>query len=206
MSIDRLVFDVTHGEQLEKLLEQHLALPFYGCFACRNNYRHQFKIVEENTAENTPDNLPVVAAASLGKFECQQTRISLGLPPALLVCPDMIALVHIDRPVPFINMTAQQIPDCIGIQNGKIAADHLAESAKGGAYEAQAKKTAEGMRKQYSGSMMSDPKIVARAISRAANTRRPKARYLIGFGAKPLVFLHTLLPARWFDWFMMHAS
>ncbi len=89
---------------------------------------------------------------------------------------------------------------------GFIAADHLAESAKGGAYEAQAKKTAEGMRKQYSGSMMSDPKIVARAISRAANTRRPKARYLIGFGAKPLVFLHTLLPARWFDWFMMHAS
>ncbi|MGP1591905.1 MAG: retinol dehydrogenase [Prevotella multiformis] len=118
----------------------------------------------------------------------------------------MIALVHIDRPVPFINMAARQTPDRIGIQNSKIAADHLAESAKGDAYEAQAKKTAEGMRKQYSGSMMSDPKIVARAISRAANTRRPKARYLIGFGAKPLVFLHTLLPARWFDWFMMHAS
>ena len=89
---------------------------------------------------------------------------------------------------------------------GFIAADHLAESAKGGAYEAQAAKTAEGMRKQYSGKMMSDPSVIARAISRATNARRPKTRYLIGFGAKPIVLLHTILPTRWFDWMMMHAS
>ena len=89
---------------------------------------------------------------------------------------------------------------------GFIAADHLAESAKGGAYEAQAAKTAEGMRRQYSGKMMSDPSVIARAISRATNARRPKTRYLIGFGAKPIVLLHTILPTRWFDWMMMHAS
>lgn len=89
---------------------------------------------------------------------------------------------------------------------GFIAADHLEESAKGGAYEEQAKKTAEGMRKQYSGNMMSDPKVIAKAISRATNARCPKTRYLIGMGAKPLVFLHTILPARCFDWIMMHAS
>ena len=89
---------------------------------------------------------------------------------------------------------------------GFIAADHLAESAKGGAYEAQAVKTAEGMRRQYSGKMMSDPSVIARAISRATNARRPKTRYLIGFGAKPIVLLHTILPMRWFDWMMMHAS
>ena len=68
---------------------------------------------------------------------------------------------------------------------GGIAADHLEESSKGGAYEEQAKK---------------------KAISRATNARRPKARYLIGFGAKPLIFLHTILPTRWFDYMMMHAS
>lgn len=89
---------------------------------------------------------------------------------------------------------------------GFIAADHLEESAKGGAYEEQARKTAEGIRKQYSGSMMSDPKIIAKAISRAVNSRRPKTRYLIGLGAKPIVFLHSILPTRWFDWVMMHAS
>lgn len=50
------------------------------------------------------------------------------------------------------------------------------------------------MRSQYSGNMMSDPKIISRAISKAVNSRRPRPRYLIGMGAKPLVFLHTILP------------
>lgn len=89
---------------------------------------------------------------------------------------------------------------------GFIAADKLAESAKGGAYEKQANKAAEGMRKQYSGNMMSNPKIISRAISKAVNSRRPKTRYLIGFGAKPLVFLHTILPTRLFDVIMKNAS
>lgn len=89
---------------------------------------------------------------------------------------------------------------------GFIAADHLANSAKGGAYEKAALKASEGMKKQYSGNMMSDPKIISNAISKAVNSRRPKTRYLIGFGAKALVFLHTILPARVFDWMMMRAS
>lgn len=89
---------------------------------------------------------------------------------------------------------------------GYIAADHLAQSAKGGAYEAQANKTAEGMRKQYSGNMMSSPKVISKAIGHAVNARRPKTRYLVGLGAKPLVLLHTLLPARCFDYIMKHVS
>lgn len=89
---------------------------------------------------------------------------------------------------------------------GHIAADHLAQSAKGGAYEQIAEKTAEGMHRQYSGNMMSDPKVVVRAISKAVNARRPRPRYLIGMGAKPLVFMHTILPTRCFDWIMTHAS
>ncbi|GHV97557.1 oxidoreductase [Lactobacillus nasalidis] len=89
---------------------------------------------------------------------------------------------------------------------GHIAADHLAESAKGGAYEETANRVSAGMHKQYSGNMMSDPKVVTRAISRAVNARRPRPRYLIGFGAKPLVFAHTVLPTRMFDFIMTHAS
>lgn len=89
---------------------------------------------------------------------------------------------------------------------GFIAADHLEGSARGGAYEEQASKTAEGMRKQYSSKMLSEPKIIAKAISKATNSKNPKSRYLIGFGAKPIVFFHTILPTRWFDWMMMHAS
>lgn len=88
---------------------------------------------------------------------------------------------------------------------GHIAADHLAESAKGGAYEETANKVAVGMHKQYSGNMMSKPKVVTRAISKAVNARRPRPRYLIGFGAKPLVFAHAILPTRAFDFIMTHA-
>ena len=89
---------------------------------------------------------------------------------------------------------------------GFIAADHLIESAKGGAYEKQATKTALGMRKQYEGNMMSKPIVIAKAISRAVNSRRPKTRYTVGFMAKPLVWLHTWLPTRWFDMIMKNAS
>lgn len=89
---------------------------------------------------------------------------------------------------------------------GFIAADHLAESAKGGAYEQYAEKTAAGMRKQYGSNLMSNPKIIANTMSKAVNARRPRTRYLIGMGAKPLVFLHTVLPTRVFDWVMMRAS
>ena len=89
---------------------------------------------------------------------------------------------------------------------GFIAADKLAESAKGGAYEVVATKAAEGMRKQYSGNMMSNPKVISNAISKAVNSHRPKTRYLVGMGAKPLVFLHAILPDRWFDALMKRAS
>ena len=89
---------------------------------------------------------------------------------------------------------------------GIIAADKLANSAKGGAYEKEASKTAEGMKKQYSGNMLSNPIVITKAISKAVNSNRPKARYLIGFMGKPLVFLHTILPARVFDKIMKSAS
>ena len=88
-----------------------------------------------------------------------------------------------------------------GIQTnwGLIAADHLAESSKGTSYEAEGLREAETMRKAYSMRLLSKPAVVARAISRAVNSRRPRARYRIGFGAGTLVFLHTILPARWWD-------
>lgn len=97
-------------------------------------------------------------------------------------------------------------PGGIKTEWGIIAADKLANSAKSGAYEKEALKTAEGMKKQYSGNMLSNPIVITKAISKAVNSHRPKARYLIGFMAKPLVFLHTILPTRIFDKIMKSAS
>lgn len=83
---------------------------------------------------------------------------------------------------------------------GLIAVDHLEESSRNGVYAAQAQRVAANMRKLYSpSSNLSEPKVISRTILRALEARRPKTRYLVGFGAKPSVFLHTVLPDRLFD-------
>ena len=87
---------------------------------------------------------------------------------------------------------------------GIIAAKHLAESSKGTAYEKEALNEAALMHKGYSGNYLSKPRVVTRAISRAVNSRCPRARYRIGTGSSLLVFMHTVLPTRWWD-AMMHG-
>ena len=83
---------------------------------------------------------------------------------------------------------------------GFIAADHLEESSRNGVYAAQAQRVAANMRRLYSpSSNLSEPEVISRTILRALEARRPKTRYLVGFGAKPSVFLHTVLPDRLFD-------
>lgn len=85
---------------------------------------------------------------------------------------------------------------------GLIAASHLAESSTGTPYEKDALSEAQLLNKAYSGKFLSDPKVVTRAISRAVNSSRPRTRYRIGRFAHMGVFLHNILPARWWDTMM----
>jgi NAD(P)-dependent dehydrogenase (short-subunit alcohol dehydrogenase family) len=89
---------------------------------------------------------------------------------------------------------------------GIIAADHLAESSKGTPYEKEGLQESKTMRKAYSIRLLSKPSVVTRAISRAVNSRRPRTRYRIGFGAGTLVFFHSLLPDRWWDALMRQGG
>ena len=82
---------------------------------------------------------------------------------------------------------------------GLIAADHLAESSKGTVYEQSAANEANLLRFTYSSKWLSSPSVVAKAISKGVNRKHPRARYRIGMGAHTLVFLHWLLPTRWWD-------
>lgn len=82
---------------------------------------------------------------------------------------------------------------------GTIAAENLKKASQGGPYASAANKAAEGMKKMYTGNMLSDPKIIAKAIVKGATTKKPRTRYLIGFGAKPSVFLRRILSDRLFD-------
>lgn len=85
---------------------------------------------------------------------------------------------------------------------GIIAADHLHKSSQGTVYEQEADRTAKMMKAEYTSKMLSNPKVIAKAINKAVNSNHPKTRYLVGFGAKPLVFMHAVMPTKAFDWLM----
>lgn len=87
---------------------------------------------------------------------------------------------------------------------GIIAADHLKTTSQSTPYHKEAVKFADGLEKAYKSNILSSPNTVAKAMLKAVESRRPKARYLCGFGARTLVALHTVLPARQFDWIMMN--
>lgn len=82
---------------------------------------------------------------------------------------------------------------------GNIAADKLEASSAGTPYEERALRMAGNMRWGYGSSLLSPPKRVTASIVKAVNARRPKSRYRPGRGADTFVFLHTVLPARWWD-------
>lgn len=83
-----------------------------------------------------------------------------------------------------------------------IAADHLEESSQNGAYREAAQQTAQTIRNLYASNAVSSPGVVVNAIVKAVGSPHPKPRYLIGSGAKPLAFLHAVLPTRVFDRFI----
>lgn len=86
---------------------------------------------------------------------------------------------------------------------GIIAADHLAKSSKGTPYERDALREAAAFRWIYGDvNLLSKPSVVTRAMLRAVNSRRPRARYRIGMASGTIVFFHGLLPARWWDGIM----
>lgn len=87
----------------------------------------------------------------------------------------------------------------------KIAMEHLKQTSKGGAYEKMAEKAANGMLKLGNSKVMSNPRKIAKVIVNAINSKKPKTRYVVGFGGKSLIFLHSILPTRWYDWIVKNA-
>lgn len=82
---------------------------------------------------------------------------------------------------------------------GIIAANNLIKNSANSAYASAANHTAEGMIKNYTGNRLSDPKVISQTICRAVTAKRPKTRYLVGFMAKPMVFIKNFLGDRAFD-------
>lgn len=90
-------------------------------------------------------------------------------------------------------------PGAIRTDWGIIAAEHLAESSRGTVYEEASMNEAKIMKYGYSSKLLSPPSVIAKAICKGVNRRHPKARYRTGRGSHSMVFLHWMLPARWWD-------
>ncbi|ANY65633.1 short-chain dehydrogenase/reductase [Paenibacillus sp. BIHB 4019] len=90
-------------------------------------------------------------------------------------------------------------PGGIATDWGVIAAENLRIASAKGAYMEAANKSADNMVKTYSGSSLTKPEVIARCIGKAATVKKPKTRYLVGFGAKPMVFIKTVFGDRVFD-------
>lgn len=89
---------------------------------------------------------------------------------------------------------------------GIIAAENLKKTSASGAYAEMANKATDGMIKNYGGNMLSKPELIAKTIRKAVTKRRPRTRYLIGFGAKPMVWTHKIFGDRVFDWGIKNFS
>ena len=90
-------------------------------------------------------------------------------------------------------------PGGIATEWGEIAANHLESTPGTGAYQAQAAAVAKSLRSEAYTKRNSPPSVVADAVAKAVTARRPKTRYAVGFGAKPLIAARGLLPDRLFD-------
>ena len=81
-------------------------------------------------------------------------------------------------------------PGGVATEWGGIAADHLRASLKGSAYREKGTLVADVLANTKGAS----PDVIARVVSRALNTARPRRRYAAPFDAKALIFLRWLLP------------
>ena len=97
-------------------------------------------------------------------------------------------------------------PGAIKTEWGIIAAKHLKESSAGTPYEAVDTRWANNMHWFYHTNMLSSPAVITKAISRAVNSRHPKARYCRGRFSFVGRVAHALMPSRWWDAMMRQGG
>lgn len=90
-------------------------------------------------------------------------------------------------------------PGAIKTEWGEIAAESGLAASGGGAYAERVHRMVDTLTATNARDRGSDPDVVARAIEQAATARRPRTRYAIGLGAKPILAARRLLPDRAFD-------
>ena len=97
-------------------------------------------------------------------------------------------------------------PGAIRTEWAAIAADKLEQTSGATAYADQARTVGGVLRSMDTHPRRaSDPSVVGKVIAAAATAKRPRTRYVIGFGARPLLLARRVLPDRGFDQVMTIA-
>ena len=87
-------------------------------------------------------------------------------------------------------------PGAINTEWHSVAADNLVVTSVGGAYTDLAAAVAKIL---AAGGLGSSPEVIAKAVGRAVHARRPRSRYAVGRGAKPILLARLVLPDKVFD-------
>lgn len=87
-----------------------------------------------------------------------------------------------------------------------IAAEKVRAVSGAGPYGPQGNAVADSLTSESTQRRSSPPELIADTIAKAVTARHPKTRYAVGYGAKPMIFMHEVLPNRWFDEVMRRAT
>jgi NAD(P)-dependent dehydrogenase (short-subunit alcohol dehydrogenase family) len=97
-------------------------------------------------------------------------------------------------------------PGAIRTEWGEVAAQTGAASSGTGAYASRSGRLTRLLRFQGVVWLLTSPDKVAAVIVRAASVSKPKPRYVVGLGARPVLLMRRLLPDRAIDWTMTRIS
>ena len=87
-----------------------------------------------------------------------------------------------------------------------IAAEKVRAVSSSGPYAPQGNAVANSLTSESTHQRSSPPELIGRTITKAVTARRPKTRYAVGYGAKPIIFMHDVLPDRTFDALIRRAT
>lgn len=94
-------------------------------------------------------------------------------------------------------------PGAIKTEWNTIARENLMKVSGNTAYKELASKHFKMLEDADKGPLGSDPIVIAKVMQQAVNATRPKTRYSAGGGAKPILFLRSILSDRLFDKVML---
>jgi len=87
-----------------------------------------------------------------------------------------------------------------------IAAEKVRAVSGTGPYAPQGNAVAQSLVSESTQRRSSPPELIAKTIAKTVTARRPKTRYAVGYGAKPIIFMHDVLPDRAFDALIRRAT